>query len=225
MAKTLTKDQTQKLRRLGTSISDIALQLGVSKSTASMWCRDITITETALQKIAVKSGKKSVASLLQYSEKQRKVRQKAIIEDTNRGKMMVDSLSSRDIFYVGLGLYWGEGYKQGSQEFGFTNSDVAMIRFYIKWLHVVFKIKSSDLILRVSINQSHELRIREVEEFWSKETRIPLAQFTKPSLIKTNSKKVYTNAHKHFGTLRVKVRRGTSQRRIVLGAISSLQNQ
>jgi hypothetical protein len=122
---------------------------------------------------------------------------------------------------VGLGLYWGEGYKKGSQEMGFTNSDPDMIRFYIDWLHASYGIRRSNLILRVSINNQHTFRVTEVEEYWSKVCNIPRNQFTKMSLIKVQSKKHILTTD-HYGTLRIKVRKGTQLRRRVLGSITAI---
>ena len=139
------------------------------------------------------------------------------------GKRDVGKLSKRDIHMVGLGLYWGEGYKKGSQELGFTNSDPALILFYVEWLNRIYNIEPDSLILRVSINMQHKERIKEVVEYWSSLTQIPLSQFTKSSLIKTTSKKVYANTAPHYGTLRIKVRKGTALRRRILGSIRALQ--
>ncbi len=119
-------------------------------------------------------------------------------------------------------MYWGEGYKKGNQEFGFTNSDPKMITFYIKWLRMVFAVTAKDLVLRVSINDLHRNRIDEVQDFWVRSTGISISQFTAPSLIKTKSLKNYSNHGDHYGTLRVKVRRGTRMRRQILGAIESI---
>jgi hypothetical protein len=138
------------------------------------------------------------------------------------GGQMVGRMSERDVLMVGLGLYWGEGYKKGNQEFGFTNSDPAMIKFYIRWLQTCFGISKSDLILRISINVMHRQRVKEVESYWIRETTIPFTQFTKTSIIKSVVKKVYKNHGEHFGTLRIKVRCGTKLRRVVLGAIQGL---
>jgi len=223
MANIEKRERAQKLRLRGTSIADIAKEVVASKSTVSLWCRDIVLSDNALQNIIKKSKSKNTLSLLNYTEKLREKRQRSIKEDMSKGSSMVGNLSERDILCIGLGLYWGEGYKRGSQEFGFTNSDGNMIKFYIKWLKVVFAVNNIDLILRVSINESHKDRIKQVEKFWSKVTNVPLSQFTKPSLIKTASKKNYNKKEAHYGTLRIKVRRGTSKRRIVLGAIESLQ--
>ena len=135
------------------------------------------------------------------------------------------ALTERDVYCIGLGLYWGEGYKKGSQELGFTNSDPKMIQFYIHWLERVFKINRAELILRVSINGIHKYRIKDVEKQWSQVTGIPLSQFTKSSLIKTDSKKVYGNMETHLGTLRIKVRKGTTLRREILGSLEGIVQQ
>jgi predicted transcriptional regulator len=223
MTKQRERELAQNLRQKGTSISDISHKLKVSKSTVSTWCKDIVLTPPqAVEVIARTSESKSTRSLLLYTESLRAKRQENITITTEAGKKKLGSLSKRDIYCIGLGLYWGEGYKRGSQEFGFTNSDARMITFYLLWLRTVFKVVPKDLILRVSINMSHATRLPEVENFWSRITGIPLSQFTKSSLIKTQSKKVYKKDSEYYGTLRIKVRRGTTMRREVLGAIEGI---
>ena len=223
MAKIKEREEAQILRSKGNSIAEIAKQLRVSKSTVSMWCRDIVLSDKAMNKIIQSSNTKSTAGILRYTESLRKKRQDEVIADMDKGARMIGELSTRDIFCIGLGLYWGEGYKKGSQEFGFTNSDPAMIKFYIDWLQVVFGLDRDDLILRVSINAQHESRDKKVRQYWSEVTTIPLSQFTKTSFIKSINKKVYSNELLHYGTLRVKVRRGTAKRRQVLGAINRIK--
>jgi predicted transcriptional regulator len=223
MAKIKQREIAQKLRIDGVSISDIATKLHISKSTVSLWCRDIVLTPEAIQNIVQNSQYKSTASILKYTEGLRIKRQLNVKSDMQAGAQLLGSLSERDILCVGLGLYWGEGYKQGNQEFGFTNSDPKMIQFYIHWLRTVFKVVTTDLILRVSINESHKKRVTEVEEFWSQVTGVPQGQFTKTSLIKTKVRKIYSNPENHNGTLRIKVRKGTSMRRTVLGALDALK--
>jgi transcriptional regulator with XRE-family HTH domain len=221
MAKSKEKNEALSLRKLGYSISDISRKLMISKSTVSIWCRDITLSDKAIARIAKKSKSKSTTALLHYSESVRLRRQINTSESIKSGKQKLGVISDRDIYCIGLGLYWGEGYKRGSQEFGFTNSDANMVLFYLRWLETVFEIKKNDLILRVSINEMHRSRMNEVEQFWSKLTGVPRTQFTKMSLIKMQSKKVYTLT-KHMGTLRIKVRRGTSLRREVLGSLEGI---
>jgi hypothetical protein len=187
-----------------------------------MWCRDIALTSEAISQISLRCESKTTQALLQYSESLRIKRQNDTKVSKRKGKDILGKLSERDIYCIGLGLYWGEGYKRGSQEFGFTNSDPMMVKFYIQWLKIVFNVDTKDLILRVSINELHRARIQVVESYWSSLLNIPLSSFTKPSLIKTQSKKVYSNSEMHFGTLRIKVRRGTNMRREVIGALEAL---
>jgi transposase len=210
-------------RKNGKSINEIAQLLSISKSTASIWCRDIAMSDTQLKNLSERTNHRAVHALLQASERKRALRTKTIKVMSELGKKEVGHLSSRDIFMIGLGLYWGEGYKKGNQELGFTNSDLSIIVFYINWLKRIYDIPTQSLILRVSINAQHSHRINKVLRYWSNETGIPLAQFTKISLIKTASKKNYANFEDHYGTLRIKVRKGTNLRRKILGSISALQ--
>ncbi len=222
MKKDSIKTKALSLRQQGESINSIAKKLSISKSTASVWCRDIALSETQQKTLSEKSNSRAIYALLRASEKKRSERIIATEREIRIGKQDVGRLSTRDIFMVGLGLYWGEGYKKGSQELGFTNSDPALILFYIQWLSRVYGIKHESLILRVSINNQHTSRLDEVMQYWSSLTHIPLSQFTKISLIKTASKKVYSNNVPHYGTLRIKVRKGTSLRRRILGSIEAL---
>ncbi|MCA9361344.1 helix-turn-helix domain-containing protein [Candidatus Kaiserbacteria bacterium] len=222
MTKAKEREKSIKLRNKGMSIGDIAKTVGVSKSTVSNWCRDIKLSKLAIKKISEKSKSKSTESLLRYAETLRAKRQLDILHDKQEGRKKIGVINSRDLYCIGLGLYWGEGYKKGDQEFGFTNSDPQMILFYCKWLYKIFNITSDKLILRVSVNELHKNRISEIEQYWSVLTGIPRSQFTKPSLIKVRNKKFYSNSKSHYGTLRIKVRKGTRLRRQVLGAIDSI---
>lgn len=222
MAKIKEKEQAIILRKKGKSISYIAKELLVSKSTVSIWCKDITLSRRQINIIAAKTKHESTKALLFAAEQKRNERIIKTAQMKKIGSEEVGKLSDRDIFMVGLGLYWGEGYKKGSQEMGFTNSDLSMIKFYIKWLRKTYSIPKTRLTLRVSINSIHKDRIHEVERYWSKHTGIQLSQFTKTSLIKIRSKKVYENKNIHYGTLRIKVQRGTNLRRQVMGSIESL---
>lgn len=221
MAKPKEQAQAIKLREKGNSISSIATQLHVSKSTVSHWCKDISLTKEQIRAIAIASEHRATEALLRSAENQRKERRARVAAETQKGAQLVGSLSDRDVIMVGLGLYWGEGYKKGSQELGFTNSDPKMILFYLRWLRVTFNITSEQLIFRVSINNLHKAREKEVLQYWAQLLHVPLSQFTKTSLIQTAAKK-YSNHTKHFGTLRVKVRSGTALRHRILGAIQAL---
>lgn len=225
MAYSRLREQALALRTKGNSIRDIAISLRVSKSTVSYWCRNISLSPEQIRLLEKRQSRGGARGRLRAAEIKRAARVRAVQEEAARGAQSVGSVTSRDLFILGAALYWGEGYKSGNEECGLTNSNPDIIRAYLCWLHDVYNVQRSDLIARVSVNKSHENRAREIEKYWARATGIPLRQFTKMSLIKTASKKIYKNRDDHFGTIRVKVRRGTVLRRRILGSIAEISRQ
>jgi hypothetical protein len=222
MAKPVIKAKAQELRVTGLSIHEIAQKLSQPKSTISYWCRDIELTYTQIEKITKRHKHESTARLLRAAEKKRFERLSRERGARHLGKSDIGSFSDRDLLLLGLGLYWGEGYKQGSRELGFTNSDPRMIQAFMKWMMVTYGVHKNDFICRVGINESHRDRVGDVMNFWSTQTGLPSSQFTKTSLMKTVVTKKYDNPEQHFGTLRIKVRRGAGLRERILGSIQHI---
>ena len=65
----------------------------------------------------------------------------------------------------------------------------------------------------------------EIKDYWSKITGISLSQFRKTSWKKTKNKKVYLNFANHYGTLEVKVLKGSGVYYKILGLIYGLSCQ
>lgn len=219
------REKARALRRRGESIGRIAQILQASKSTVSYWCRDIALSGKQIQLLAKRQREGGAQGRLRAAEAKRAARLLATQAEHERGSRAVGSLNLRDIFMLGLALYWGEGYKSGNDECGLTNSNPDIIRAFIMWLKQVHNVNSSDLILRVSINYIHTNRVREVQKYWAKVTEIPPSQFTKTSFIRSKARKIYADRDNHFGTLRVKVRRATALRRRILGSIAEVARQ
>jgi len=224
MANIILLEKVQGLRRQGVGINEIAMRLNVSKSTVSYWCKNISLTKSQISRLKEKQKTSGVRGLLIFFEKKRKQRLMNVRQLMSQGASDVGQIAKRELLLIGLALYWGEGYKRGNDEVGFTNSDSRIIKLIIRWFKVCYGINSKDFILRVSINELHKNRGKEVLEYWSKETDLPMSQFTKISFIKTKSKKIYSNLDEHFGTLRIKVRRGTNLKRRILGSLEALGN-
>lgn len=224
MAKIKEKERALFLRKKGRSINIISKELDVSKSTVSYWCRDISLSPAQINKLALKRRRAGIKSFMQATEKRRAKRKKDTAQMKSLGKADVGTLSQRDLYILGLGLYWGEGYKRGNEETGFTNSDPAIIRVILKWFQDIFSIPLSSFTLRVSINKLHQARENEILKYWSKVTKVPRNQFTKTSFLKQHSKKVYQDSSHYYGTLRVKVQKGTNLRRRILGSLSALED-
>lgn len=210
--------KAKSLRLHGASISEIANQLHISKSTISFWCKDIELKDCVIEKIRVKGREKSAQGLLRHSELKRKDRVKRHTEQKKKGRDLVGQLTERDLLMTGFGLYWGEGYKGGG-ELGFTNSNPKMIIFYIRWLKI-FNISKSDLIFRLTINNLFKAHQSEIETFWEELLGVQNIQFSKTTIIKTKLKKGFIkDLSEYKGILRVKVRKGLELKNKILGAI------
>ncbi|MEK7133044.1 MAG: hypothetical protein AAB830_03265 [Patescibacteria group bacterium] len=225
MAHIKLREKARALRQGGESVGKIATTLHASKSTVSYWCRDISLSDKQIQNLVRRQNEGGSVGRLRAAERKRSIRIEAVQTESRHGAQAVGIMSQRDLFILGIALYWGEGYKSGNEECGLTNSNPNIIRAFILWLKRAYSIPASDLILRVSINNLHHHRIDVVEKYWSKVTGIPHSQFTKTSLIRTSPRKIYSDPEQHYGTLRVKVRRATALRRRILGSIDAIAKQ
>lgn len=222
MARFKEKIQAVNLRKEGESIGDIALKLNVSKSIVSRWCRDIALTKEQINHLHKKMMVGSYKGRMKFLEKVRSARKAETERLYKKGIEKISKLNKRDLLIAGTALYWAEGTKtMSTEQIGFSNSSPKMILWMLKWFGEIFGITKDRFVLQIRINQIHKNRVKEVEHYWSKITRISLNQFTKTILIRTVSKKVYFE-NNHYGTVRISVRRGTQIRREILGLIEGL---
>lgn len=221
MAKYKERIAARKLRRRGESVKDIAKNLSISKSSVSLWVRDIILSPDQLEKIHQKIITGSARGRLIGSLVQKNKRIKKLHNAETKGKKIISTLTKREAFLAGLALYWGEGCRK-TNKVSFCNSDPKLIKFMIKWLNQSFKIPLERLYCRVGINEIHKNRDQEVKEYWSLITSIPLSQFNKTSLKKVKNKKIYSNFKHHYGSLDITVRKPAELYFDIIGLINGL---
>ncbi|MDP3770631.1 MAG: hypothetical protein Q8R40_06935 [bacterium] len=212
------RDKARALRIEGMSLNEITEALNAPKSTVRYWCRDIVLPDSLKRRLI---KKQKIGGLISAE----KLRAKRIAETErllNEGIKEISHLTSRELFLVGVALYWAEGYRKGNEEFGFTNSDFRMITLMIQWLQEICGVSKERISLRVCINIAHKNRLKDIQRFWSEATKIPLHQFSNPTLIRVHNKKHYADSSRYFGTLRVKVIKGTSLRRKIMGWLEGM---
>lgn len=223
MAKFKERIQARELRKGGESIRVIAKKLDISKSTVSKWCSDISLTEDQIRRLMERHNEKAYIGRLHAAENRRKERLGRVRAFGVIGMKRVGKMSDRDLFVLGIGLYWAEGGKK-NRETRFINSDPMMIKVWLTWLYKFVGVKTEDLVLRIGINQIHSDRIDKVTDYWSKLIGVPKSQFRSPSLKKVNNHKIYANFEDHYGSLMVSVRRSTNLNYEILGMISAVGN-
>lgn len=208
MAKSIKQIKARKLRKKGESIKQIARILGVSKSSASLWCRNIELTKKQIERLHENMIMGSYSGRMKGARMQKERKEEKIKYYLKSGAKDIGALNDRELFIAGLGLYWGEGNKK-TGGVRFCNSSPLIIKFIIKWFLQILKVDIQRFCIYININRIHKKRKNEVLNFWINLTDIPAEQFRKIIFIKSKNKKVYENFGDHYGTLDIRVLKST----------------
>ncbi len=173
-----------KLRKAGKSYQEILKQVPVSKSTLSLWLRGVILTNEQKHRLYFTLKRQNAYRLAKKKQDKKRETTKKIIEESI---IEFDSLKTDPLFLSGLMLYWAEGDKSEEIEaVKFTNSDPLMIGFMMNWFRGMCKVREEKF--RISLHL-HTLHCRkDVENYWSEVTQIPLNQFNKPFIKPTSLK-------------------------------------
>jgi AcrR family transcriptional regulator len=161
------RQQARQLRRGGLPLAEIAARLGVSKSSVSLWVRDVEFTPV----VRAPRGRRRAPNALQRRK------QAEIDRLVEEGRARIGRLSEREFLVAGVALYAGEGSKQGGRV-RFVNSDPRMVVFFCSWLRHFYEIDESRLRLALYLHQGLDLAA--AMAYWSALTGVPESQFTKP---------------------------------------------
>ena len=198
--------RARELRRRGLAYNEIAAELGVSKSSISLWLRDIPRPERLS---AAECAKRQAAAVAAYwsAERSRRADARQAIRAAERDA--IGPLAERDVIIAGAIAYWCEGTKskpyRRSGRVIFINSDPRLISFYLRFLRSA-GVKDGQLSFRLSIHESAD--IRAAHEFWQRVTQADVAQFHRPNIKRHNPNTVRLNTGNSYnGCLRVEVLR------------------
>ena len=160
------QQRARELRAEAWTLAEIAAELGVSKSSASVWTRDVDF-QTRPPRRARKRGPNRLE------------RAKAAEIERCRveGIRMIDELTEREFLMAGLGLYAGDGAK-GGNSVRFANSNPALISLFCAWFRRFFDVDESRL--RVKLYLHDDLDLGAAVDHWVGVTGIPAAQFQRP---------------------------------------------
>jgi len=126
----------------------------------------------------------------------------------NEGINDIGKISKREMFLIGVTLYWAEGFKHKDESsLGLATMDVNMAKFYVKWLRECLGVDNDKLSFRVTANILYENKIEKMEKYWSENLGVKIDQFVKPFYQKSKQNRVYPNSDKYFGVLRIRVRK------------------
>ncbi|MEV8309664.1 hypothetical protein AB0P36_20505 [Streptomyces flavidovirens] len=216
--------KARELRLQGLTYDQIQLELGCSKSSISLWVRDLPKPPKRTREEASAIARRGWDATLQRREIERqKVKATAQQE--------IGALSERELFIAGVGLYWAEGTKDKPharrERVAFVNSDPGMIRVFLAWLRLL-GVKPERLQFHVMIHESAD--VGAAERYWADLVGAEASRFGKTTLKKHNPKTIRKNVNEAYrGCLVIHVQQSADLYRriegwwcgIVVGSVSA----
>jgi transcriptional regulator with XRE-family HTH domain len=209
--------RARELRARGYTYVEIGAELGVSKSSVSLWTRDMPrVGRISSEEI---SKRKAAASARFWAAEspRREARRRAITESAAG---QVGLLSDREVVIAGAVAYWCEGsknkpYRRQDNRVSFINSDPKLILFFLRFLAVA-GVPQERLRCSVSIHESAD--VTAAQRFWLDITGLPEEQFRRPTLKRHNAKTNRMNTgNGYHGCLVIHVLRGLELYRQIEG--------
>ena len=168
------------LRKEGHSYPKILKTVNVSKSTLSLWLRDIDLTPQQQKKLL--RGRE--ISRYAAAKKKKELRILKTNEIIKKGKEEIKDFIDNSLFTTGLALYWSEGAKNSSESVRFANSDEFMIKLIMRWFREICNVPEKKFRVQVHMHELH--CSSDLEGYWSRVTGIPSNQFYRTYVKKTS---------------------------------------
>jgi predicted transcriptional regulator len=196
----------RELRSSGCDYEEIAEQLGVSKSSISLWVRDMPVPPRLSY---AENRRRSAEGVHRYWTKERAARGVQRAADVVAAAAEIGELTDREVLIAGALAYWCEGSKKKPHSrrdrVVFINSDPALVTFFLRFLDTA-GVTFDDLIFRVYIHETADAEA--ALRFWLELTAAETSQFRHSALKRHNPKTVRKNVGENYhGCLRIDVRR------------------
>lgn len=168
--------QAAELRKKGFSLKRISSELGVAKSSVSLWVRDLELPLAASELI-----QSSYTNGQRASQIALRARTSVLLA---AAKQDAETLVQQNIVYSEQALiicsllYWCEGGKRpNDSDLTFSNSDPALVAAYLSLLRLSIPLDESKFRVLMHLHEYHDEPTQ--LKFWSHVTEIPEQQFTK----------------------------------------------
>ncbi len=178
------------MRKRGMSYSQIKEKTKVSKGTLSYWLKDMPLSPERIRELRDVNPQR----IENYRNTMRKKKEARLEDVFKKVSKDIKKLSKREFYIAGLFLYWGEGGKTKESEISMSNTDPAVLKFFIKWIEVLGSEKSR---LKVRIQIYKDMDEAKEIKFWLKELGLKKGQFRKTYIKKTNRLSNYKHRFSH----------------------------
>lgn len=173
MVRVIDREKARALRAQGKSYTEIKTHLAVSKSTLSGWLRDMPLTRAQMRRLRDINPRR-IEHFRATMRMKKEVRQQ---QAYMKAKKDIGKLSRRELFIVGLYLYWAEGTKLAPGRVAITNTDPSVMKAFLDWCELM---QIPHHKLRVKLHLYEDMNVAKETRFWSRSLAIPQEQFRKP---------------------------------------------
>ncbi|MFD5324613.1 hypothetical protein [Streptomyces sp. NPDC127092] len=205
--------RARELRLEGKTYDQIQVELGCSKSSISLWVRDLPKPERRdpSEQAKIAARKRWEHELAVRDAVRQETKQSAALE--------IGSMTERELLVAGTALYWAEGAKDKSysrrENVLFVNSDPGVIRLYLAWLSLL-EIAPERLAFRVMIHMTAD--VEGAKRYWADLVGVDPTTFQKTTIKRHNPKTVRKNVGADYrGCLVIRVSRGAELYRRIEG--------
>jgi hypothetical protein len=196
-AKDELRAKARDLQEQGLDYEEIVAELGVSKSSVSLWVRDMPRPPGLSYE---ERRKRSAEGVRKYWAVQGPIREAEREAISAAAAAQIGQLNNREILIAGAIAYWCEGAKN---------------KPFLRFLDVA-GVERSSVTYSVQIHESAD--VGAALRFWLNVTRAHPAQFRRPTLKRHNPKTVRKNTGSDYhGCLRIDVRRSSALYRQIEG--------
>ncbi len=190
------RKRARELRLQGMTYDQIQVELGCSKSSISLWVRDLPKPERRrTREEASAIARRGWEATLKRRKAERQRTKQAATEE-------IGTLSPRELFLLGVGLYWAEGSKakphRPQERVTFVNSDPHMIEVFLAWLRLL-GVRPDHLRFHVHIHETAD--VPAAEQFWQAPTGADASAFGKTSLKKHSPRTNRKNTVRPIGAV------------------------
>ena len=189
----------REMRAEGSSVKEIAATLGVARSSASIWVRDVPLGPAERARLIARSRLGPIVAGELKAARAREVRRGY----QNEGRWFAQERGAQ--YAAGCMLYWAEGSK-GRNSAQLVNADPEVVVFFAGFLRDQFGVEDDQMVVTCNLFADHIERQREIEAYWLARLGLPQSCLRKSAV---NSYSKYSQKKRTnklpFGTCSLRV--------------------
>jgi transposase-like protein len=163
------RSEARRLRREeGMALNAIASQLGVSKSSVSLWVRDIELTSVQQDALQARNPARN-GQLLGMHVRRERCRQRRI-EAQEHGRAL--ARTGDPIHRGGCMLFWAEGSKRRNAV-EIVNADPDLLATFLQFLRGCYAVPDRAVALAVNCFLGNGLTLGEIQQWWLDRLGLP----------------------------------------------------